>query len=214
MIKVAASILNADFGHLAAEIKRVETAGAKLLHLDIMDGHFVPNLTMGPQVIAGLRPHTTMEFEVHLMVTHPEKFYQPFIAAGGHLVLFHQEAVAQPQSLLADIRKAEARAGLVINPETPAEAVFPFLDKVDQVLLMSVNPGFGGQDFIPGTLPKIEELARRRRDKNLTFQIEVDGGVNQQTGRLCREAGADILVVGTYLFRSPDIKRAVQSLQS
>jgi ribulose-phosphate 3-epimerase len=213
MVKIAASILNADFGNLDQEIKRAEEAGAQLLHLDIMDGHFVPNLTLGPQVVKSLRPHTRLPFETHLMVTEPEKFSTPFINAGSNLILFHVEAVPRPEKLLKEIKTNKVRAGLVINPPTPVKTLLPYLDLIDQVLVMSVNPGFGGQEFIPGALDKIATLDAERRKRGLRFEIEVDGGVNPKTGALCRKAGVDILVVGTYLFQAKNIKEAVQSLQ-
>ena len=213
MVKIAASILNADFGELSREIKRAEDAGAKLVHLDIMDGHFVPNLTLGPQVVKSLRPLTRLPFEAHLMITEPAKFSGPFIEAGSDLVLFHIEVVPRPEKLLKEIKNNGARAGLVLNPPTPVETLLPYLDSVDQVLVMSVNPGLGGQEFISGALDKISVLDEERRKRGLHFEIEVDGGVNPKTGTLCREAGADILVVGTYLFRAKDIKEAVKSLQ-
>ena len=212
MVKIAASILNADFGNLGREIKRAEEAGAQLLHLDIMDGHFVPNLTLGPQMVKSLRPHTQLPFETHLMITDPEKFSTPFIDAGSNLILFHIETVSRPEKLLKEIKTNGVGAGLVLNPPTPTETLLPYLDLIDQVLVMSVNPGFGGQEFIPGALDKIATLDAERRKRGLCFEIEVDGGVNPKTGALCREAGVDILVVGTYLFQAKDIKKAVRSL--
>ena len=214
MVKIAASILNADFGNLGLEIRRAEEAGAQLLHLDIMDGHFVPNLTLGPQVVKSLRPHTRLPFETHLMVTDPEKFSTPFIKAGSNLILFHIETTPQPKKLLKEIKANGVRAGLVLNPLTPAETLLPYLDSLDQVLVMSVNPGFGGQEFIKSSLDKISMLDAERKKRNLRFKIEVDGGINPQTAALCRKAGVDILVVGTYLFRAKDIKEAVRSLQT
>jgi ribulose-phosphate 3-epimerase len=213
MVKIAASILNADFGRLGQEIKRAEEAGAQLIHLDIMDGHFVPNLTLGPQVAKSLRPQTNLPFEAHLMVTDPDKFSTPFTNAGSNLVLFHIEAVPQPEKLLKDIKAGGARAGLVLNPPTPINALLPYLDSVDQVLVMSVNPGFGGQKFIPDALNKISVLDAERRKRGLKFEIEVDGGINPKTSALCQKAGADILVVGTYLFQAKDINEAVRSLK-
>ena len=213
MVKIAASILNANFGNLGLEIKRAEEAGAQLLHLDIMDGHFVPNLTLGPQVVKSLRPHTRLPFETHLMVTNPEKFLTPFINAGSNLILFHIETVPRPKKLLKEIKTGGVKAGLVINPPTPVKTLLPYLDLVDQVLVMSVNPGFGGQEFIPGALDKISVLDAERRTKGLRFKIEVDGGINPKTSALCRKAGVDILVVGTYLFQAKNIKEAVRLLQ-
>jgi len=214
MVKIAASILNADFGNLGREIKRAEEAGAQLLHLDIMDGHFVPNLTLGPQVVKSLRPHTRLPFETHLMVTDPEKFSTPFINAGSNLILFHIEKVPRPEKLLKEIKAGGVKAGLVINPLTPAKTILPYLDSIDQVLVMSVNPGLGGQKFIPSALDKIFVLDAERRKRGLRFEIEVDGGINPETGALCRKVGVDILVVGTYLFQAKNIKEAVQLLKT
>ena len=214
MIKIAASILNADFGNLGLEIKRAEEAGAQLLHLDIMDGHFVPNLTLGPQVVKNLRPYTQLPFEAHLMITNPEKFSTPFIKAGSDLVLFHIETTPQPEKLLGEIKASGVKTGLVLNPPTPTETLLPYLDAVDQVLVMSVNPGFGGQEFIPSALDKISMLDAERKKRKLNFEIEVDGGINPKTAALCRKAGVDILVVGTYLFGAKDIKEALRSLQT
>ncbi len=213
MVKIAASILNADFGHLADEVRRAEEAGVELVHLDIMDGHFVPNLTIGPQIVKSLRIYTRLPFEAHLMITRPENFFSGFIKAGSNLVLFHIETTPQPVSLLEEIKKCGSKAGLVVNPETPAEKLFPFLELVDQVLVMSVHPGFGGQEFISNALEKIKALSEERRKRGLKFEIEVDGGVNPETGKLCQEAGVNILVVGTYLFHANDIKEALQSLR-
>ncbi|MFH2067855.1 MAG: ribulose-phosphate 3-epimerase [Candidatus Omnitrophota bacterium] len=214
MVKIAASILNADFGNLSQEIKRAEEAGVQLFHLDIMDGHFVPNLTLGPQVVKSLRSHTRLPFETHLMVTNPEKFSTPFIKAGSNLILFHIETVPQPKKLLKEIKAGGVKTGLVLNPATAVNTLLPYLDSIDQVLVMSVNPGFGGQEFIPGALNKIAALDAERRKRGLSFEIEVDGGVNPKTGALCRKAGVDILVAGTYLFRAKNIREAVQSLLS
>ncbi len=212
MVKIAASILNADFGNLASEIKRAERAGVNLIHLDIMDGHFVPNLTIGPQVVESIRSYTTLPFEAHLMVTDPDKYFSAFVKAGSNLVLFHIETAPQPVELLKKIKETGARAGLVLNPETPIETLFPYLEECDQILVMSVHPGFGGQRFIDSSLKKISSLKAQRKNLGLKFQIEVDGGINQKTAQECRKAGSDILVAGTYLFRAKDIKRAVASL--
>lgn len=210
---VSASILNADFSRLGAEVERAVRAGADLLHLDIMDGHFVPNLSFGPQVPASLRPHTGLDMEVHLMISDPERYWPAFREAGGDLVLFHVEVIPRPLPLLAGIRAGGARAGLVVNPQTPVETLFPFLAHLDQVLVMSVQPGFGGQSFLPATPGRLARLDGERRRAGHRFLIEVDGGVNAETGRLCRQAGADILVAGTYLFGAADIGQAVRSLK-
>ena len=212
MTRIAASILNADFGNLAAEIKRAESAGVKLIHLDIMDGHFVPNLTIGPQVVASLRSHTRLPFEAHLMIADPARHFPAFVKAGSNLILFHVEVIPRPGSLLEKIKETGIKAGLVLNPETSVNKVLPYLKETDQVLVMSVRPGFGGQKFIESALDKISALDAQRKKRNINFLIEVDGGINGKTALLCRKAGADILVVGTYLFRATDIKAAARSL--
>jgi len=200
-ILVAPSILSANFGNLTDEIKRCERAGADMLHIDVMDGHFVPNLTIGPPVVRSIRGTTELFFDVHLMITSPAMFVEPFHMAGADLLTFHVESEENIDAAIEKCKKLGMKCGVSINPPTSVEDVFPFLEKVDMVLVMSVNPGFSGQRFMPEALPKIvkvrEKLAEIGRGDVL---IEVDGGIKDTNAHLVREAGADVLVSGSYLF--------------
>jgi len=212
-VVVAPSLLACDFTRLADEVRKVEDAGADWLHLDVMDGHFVPNLTMGPAVVEAVRRASRLPLDIHLMIDHPQQYVQPFLDAGAHLLTPHVEAEGlrtegAVEQLLAAIRAGGARAGLAIRPQTRADALKPFLGALDLALVMTVEPGFGGQAFMPDVIPKVRQL-REWFDGD----ISVDGGINAGTGRLCREAGANILVAGTYLFRSPACPTAVQALR-
>ena len=210
---VAPSLLACDFGRLAEEVRQVEAAGADWLHVDVMDGHFVPNLTLGPVVVAALRRAATIPLDVHLMLDHPERYIEPFAQAGAHLLTVHVEAAglrdpAAMRAALDDIRRAGAGPGLSLRPRTPAEAVRPYLAQADLVLVMSVEPGFGGQVFMPEAVPKIRQLRAW-----YAGDLAVDGGINADTGRQCREAGANVLVAGTYVFRAASYRDAVASLR-
>jgi ribulose-phosphate 3-epimerase len=208
---IAPSLIAADFGRLADEVARAEQAGAEWLHLDIMDGHFVPNLTLGPGIVAALRPGSKMFFDVHLMLTDPGRYAKAFRDAGAQNITFHIEAVPEPRELIGKLRDMGVRVGLAINPETPAQRVFPFLEAVDMVNVMTVHPGFTGQKFLPEMLDKLRAISARLPAGR---HLEVDGGVNTETGRACVLAGADVLVAGASVFRSEDIVEAVSRLRN
>jgi len=212
-IKIAPSILSADFSRLGDEVRRAEEAGADIIHLDIMDGHFVPNLTFGPIIVKAIRSYTKLPFYVHLMVEKPEDYIESVIEAGGDLVIVHVEACTHLQRVLSMIRDLGARSGVALNPATPLTTIEYVLDDLDLILIMSVNPGFGGQDFIPSVLPKIKRARRRVMKRGLEIEIAVDGGVNVETAPKIVEAGADVLVAGTAVFGKPDLKKAIQELR-
>ncbi|MEY4032840.1 MAG: hypothetical protein RL492_34 [Verrucomicrobiota bacterium] len=209
---VAPSLLAANHGEFLAGIRAIEGAGLTWVHLDIMDGHFVPNISFGPQVVADLRPHTSLHFDVHLMLTHPDRFIAPFAKAGAERLTVHIEAEHDMAKTLAAIKAAGLRAGIAMNPDGDPRRLLPYLESVDLVLCMTVFPGFGGQAFIPSVLDSIRFLAAERRARGLDFRLEVDGGVNAETGLRCREAGADTLVAGTAFFKAPDRRTFVAGL--
>jgi ribulose-phosphate 3-epimerase len=204
MVQIVPSILSADFARLGEEILRVERAGATMLHVDIMDGHFVPNLTVGPPVVASIRKITRMTLDVHLMISDPDKYAPIFIEAGADQVSVHQEACLHLDATLRAIRARGKRAGVVINPATPVALLEDVLGLVDYVLVMSVNPGFGGQQFIPQSLDKVRALDRRRKELGLNYAIEIDGGVNLDNVAEIVRAGCDWLVSGASIFHSED----------
>jgi ribulose-phosphate 3-epimerase len=210
--KIAPSILSADFAFLGQEIKDVEQGGADYIHVDVMDGNFVPNITIGPLIVESIRPITSLPLDVHLMIENPEKYISDFAKAGANIITIHQEATVHLHRAIEMIKKEGIKAGVVINPATPAEMIKPVLADVDQVLLMTVNPGFGGQQFIPSVLSKIKQINEWRSQFNLTFDIEVDGGVNKDTAKLCVDAGTDILVAGSAIFNEKDRKKAIQTI--
>lgn len=202
------SLLKCDFGNLAREIRALEKAGARALHLDVMDGHFVPNLTYGMPIVAALREITDLPLDVHLMISDPMKYAKSFVEAGADNLTVHVEAIDDPRAALNEIRSHGAGAGLTLNPDTPLEAILPALDECDLVLVMSVDAGFGGQSFKPVALEKLRELRSRRPD----LLLEVDGGVNAETIADCRVAGADLFVVGSAIFGSDDYAAAMNRL--
>lgn len=212
-IKIAPSLLAADFADLAAEVARIEDH-VDMLHLDIMDGHFVPNISFGMPVIESLRPHTDLLFDCHLMTTNPDVYFEDLRAAGGDLAMVHIEAITDPTDAAAAARAAGLGFGLVVNPPTPIEAIEPFVELTDMVLIMSVHPGFGGQAFIPDVLRKVE-TARKWVDRgDLTVDIQIDGGINPETARLAASAGANVFVAGTAIFRADDPVAAVAQLRT
>ena len=214
MIEIVPSILSADFARLAEEIGRVERAGARILHLDVMDGHFVSNLTIGPPVVESIRKATKLHLDCHLMIENPERYAEAFVKAGANSVSVHYEAARHLDGCLNLIRKAGAMAGVVLNPATPVEVLEDVLEVADYVLLMSVNPGFGGQKLIPYVLEKVRRLAGMRRTKRLTFPIEIDGGVHKENLAEVVRAGCDWIVTGSAIFHSPDPETTVTEMRA
>ena len=215
-VKVSASLLAADFSRLASDVKMVEDAGADLLHLDIMDGHFVNNISFGPGIVKSLQGKTNLPFDTHLMIENPQRYIKEFAEAGSKNITFHIEAVKNPKKtakLIKLIKKAGCSPGISLNPPTPISQIKPFLKNVDLILIMTVEPGFGGQEFISSALRKIRELRKIIDRKKLRVDLEVDGGINQETAKMAVSAGANILVVGTYLFQSENIKKRVEELK-
>jgi ribulose-phosphate 3-epimerase len=211
--QIAPSLLSADFSRLASQIEEAERAGADLFHVDVMDGHFVPNITFGPIIVSAIRKLTKLPLDVHLMISDPGAYAEQFIKAGSDYLTFHIEACPNPKDLLERIKSLGAKPGLVINPPTSFSQVEPFLSSVDMLLIMTVNPGFGGQGFIGDALPKAG-LARQAREKmGASFLIEIDGGINDKNAPLAIEQGADVLVAGSYIFGSEDIAAAVKKLR-
>ena len=213
MLKIAPSILAADFSKLAEEVKCVEELGADYIHIDVMDGHFVPNITLGPGIVKCLRPHTTLPFDVHLMIENPDQYIKEFKDAGADIITVHVEACRHLHRTLQLIKQYDMQCGVVLNPHTPLEMIKHVLSDVDWVLIMSVNPGFGGQTFIPDSLNKISTLNQWRQDGKFSFIIEVDGGVNEETARLCEEAGADVVVAGSAVFNAQNRQLAIQNIK-
>lgn len=214
MVKIAPSILSADFAKLGEEIKSVETGGADMIHVDVMDGHFVPNITIGPLIVEAIRPVTKLPLDVHLMIENPDQYIEAFAKAGADYITVHVEACPHLHRTIHHIKSFGVKAGVVLNPATPVDTIQHIIEDVDLVLLMSVNPGFGGQKFIPAVLPKITQLKEMIDEKGLNVEIEIDGGVNEETARLCVEAGATILVAGSAVYNKTDRAQAISFLRN
>ncbi|MEQ7216701.1 ribulose-phosphate 3-epimerase [Enterococcus asini] len=212
-MKIAPSILSADFANLQRDIELVEENQVDVLHVDIMDGHFVPNITFGPNVVAAIRPFTKLPLDCHLMIEQPERYVEAFANAGADLINVHVEATPHIHRVLQLIKSFGVKAAVTINPGTPVSAIEPVLSLVDMVLVMTVNPGFGGQKFLPECLEKVTALAEIRRNKGYTYEIEVDGGVTDQTIGACRDAGADVFVAGSYIYDAENPAERIQALK-
>jgi ribulose-phosphate 3-epimerase len=211
--KIAPSILSADFSRLAEEVRGVEKAGADVIHVDVMDGHFVPNITIGPLVVQGLRKLSSLPLDVHLMIENPERYIDDFGQAGSNWMTVHAEACPHLKRVIKKVRQLNVRPGVVLKPATPLKTLFPVLEDVDLVLIMSVNPGFGGQSFIPSTVKKVERLRKIIDQNSYPLEIEVDGGVKVENIRQISMAGADIFVVGTGIFKTENYEETIKRLR-
>ncbi|MGM7635886.1 ribulose-phosphate 3-epimerase [Bacillus sp. Hm123] len=214
MVKIAPSILSADFSRLGEEIKDVEMGGADIIHVDVMDGHFVPNITIGPLIVDAIRPTTKLPLDVHLMIENPDQYIEAFAKAGADYITVHVEACPHLHRTIQLICSHGVKAGVVLNPATPAHMIEHILEDIDMVLLMTVNPGFGGQSFIHSVVPKIRQVKQMIDEKGLDVEIEIDGGVNVETAKLCTEAGASILVAGSAVYNKEDRKQAIEEIRA
>lgn len=213
MVKIAPSILSADFSKLGEEILAVEKGGADYIHVDVMDGHFVPNITIGPLIVEAIRPITQLPLDVHLMIENPDQYIEAFAKAGANYITVHVEACRHLHRTIQSIKSFGVKAGVVLNPATPVETIQHIIGDIDMVLLMSVNPGFGGQKFIPEVLPKIRKVKKMAEQKGLNIEIEIDGGVNPETAKQCMEAGANVLVAGSAIYNEEDYGKAISLIR-
>lgn len=213
-MKVAPSLLSCDFARMGEEIKKVDKAGADWIHLDVMDGHFVPNLTIGPSIVSAVRPYTKLPFDVHLMIDYPLDYIDAFADAGADIITFHIEAMSDILMTIDKIKSRNIKPGLVIKPNTPAEDVFPYLDKVYMILVMTVEPGFGGQSFMADMMPKVTAIKNECARRNLNVLVEVDGGISEKTAPTASKAGVDVCVSGTGVFKAQDTAAAVAAIKN
>ena len=213
MVKLAPSILSADFSRLGDQVKLVEKSGVEYLHIDVMDGHFVPNITIGPLIVEALRPHSKLIFDVHLMIENPDRYIAGFVKAGADIITVHAETCPHLHRSIQNIKASGAKAGVALNPATPLNAIEYVLNNLEMVLLMSVNPGFGGQKFIPEVMPKISALTDMIEQTGKNIDIQIDGGINSQNAAEVVRAGANVLVAGSAIFAAPDIPAAVRAIR-
>lgn len=213
MVKIAPSILSADFANLAKEIKDVESGGADYIHVDVMDGHFVPNITLGPMIVKAVRPITDLPLDVHLMIENPDQYIEAFAEAGSDYITVHAEATPHLHRTIQLIKSRGIKAGAVLNPGTPVDMIKHVIEDLDMVLLMTVNPGFGGQSFIQSVVPKIREVHELAQQHNPSLEIEVDGGITAETAKVCADAGATVFVAGSAIYNKEDRKQAISAIR-
>lgn len=214
MIKISPSILSSDYGNLSLELKRMEACGADMLHIDVMDGHFVPNITLGAPIVKCIRKSSTLPFDVHLMISDPYKYIPDFVSAGSDIITFHAEADSDIEKTIDLILASGKKAGLSVKPKTPAEAVYPYLDKLSMVLVMTVEPGFGGQSFMEDMMPKVSAVRSEIDRRGLDVDIQVDGGINKDTISIAAKAGANVFVSGNAIFSSDDAEKTIADFKA